>query len=284
MTAVLQALASGITLGLIYAGLGAGFSLVVATGRLFNLAHGEFVLVGGYILYLLTQTLGWPWLPALAASALGGALLGASLPLLVRRLPDRETGGLALTLGIAFLLQNFLLLGVTANYRILPGGYWFETVRLGSVGLSRAALAGGALAAAALMALDLWLRHTWTGMGLRAASQSRSAAASLGIGPRRMEWIAFMLGGAMAAGAGGLVLLTRFLTPGEGPSLTLVALAVALLARRPQVGALLTAGIALGLIESLATVLLGGGWREVVASGFILLWLMRRRQPVPAYA
>jgi len=284
VTAILQALASGITLGLIYAGLGAGFSLIVATGRLYNLAHGEFVLVGGYILYLLTPTLGWPWLPALAVSGLGGALLGAVLPPLIRRLPQREIGGLALTLGVAFILQNLLLLGATANYRILPGGYWFESLTLGPVGLSRATLAGAGIAAAALIALDLWLRYSWLGTALRAASQSRSSAASLGIPPGRMEWIAFVVGGAIAAGAGGLVLLTRFLTPAEGPALTLVALAVAFLARRPQAAMLMAAGIALGLTESLATVLLGGGWREVVASAFVILWLMRRAQPVTAYA
>ncbi len=284
MTALLQALASGITLGLIYAGLGAGFSMMVATGRLYNLAHGEFVLVGGYILYLLTQALGWPWLPALAVSGLGGALLGATLPPLIRRLPQREIGGLALTLGVAFILQNLLLLGATANYRILPGGYWFESLTFGPAGLSRATLAGAGIVAVALTALDLWLRYSWLGTALRAASQSRSGAASLGIPPGRMEWIAFVVGGAIAAGAGGLVLLTRFLTPSEGPALTLIALAVSFLARRPQAATLMAAGIALGLTESLATVLLGGGWREVVASAVVLLWLMRRTQPFTTYA
>jgi branched-chain amino acid transport system permease protein len=281
-TALLQALVSGIALGLIYAGLGAGFSLVAATGRLYNLAHGEFVLVGGYILYVLTETLGWPWPLALAASALGGALLGAALPPLVRRLPQREVDGLALTLGVAFILQNVLLLSATATYRIIPGEYWFETVTVGPVGLTRATLAAALMAMVALVALDLWLHLSWTGGGLRAASQSRSAAAALGIAPGRMEGIAFLVGGAIAASAGGLVLLTRFLSPGEGQALTLVALAVAFLARRPQAVALIGAGIALGVIESVATVLLGGGWREVVASGFVFLWVLLRPRPFPS--
>jgi branched-subunit amino acid ABC-type transport system permease component len=273
-----------VTLGLIYAGLGAGFSVVAATGRLYNLAHGEWVLVGGYALFLLTQTLGWPWLAALAVCAFVGALLGAALLPLVRRLPQREIGGLALTLGVAFILQNLLLLGATANYRILPGGFWFETVALGPVGLSRAALAGAMVAGASLIILDLVLRYSWTGAGLRAASQSSLAAASLGIAPGRMEWVAFLFGGAIAAVAGGLVLLTRYLTPGEGPALTLVALAVAFLARRPRALALMAAGVAFGVIESMATVLLGGGWREVLASAFIVLWLLLRRQPSVLYA
>ena len=63
---VLQAVASGLVLGLVYAGIGAGFSLIMATGRLMNLAHGEFVLVGGYILYVLCHGIGWPWPAALA--------------------------------------------------------------------------------------------------------------------------------------------------------------------------------------------------------------------------
>jgi branched-chain amino acid transport system permease protein len=284
VTAVLQALGSGVTLGLIYAGLGAGFSVVAATGRLYNLAHGEWILVGGYALFVLTQTLGWPWLAAVPVCAFLGALLGAALLPLVRRLPQREIGGLALTLGVAFILQNLLLLGATANYRILPGGFWFETVALGPVGLSRAALAGAAVAGVSLIILDLVIRYSWTGAGLRAASQSSLAAASLGIAPGRMEWVAFLFGGAIAAVAGGLVLLTRYLTPGEGPALTLVALAVAFLARRPRALALMAAGVAFGVIESMATVLLGGGWREVLASAFIILWLLLRRQPSLLYA
>jgi branched-chain amino acid transport system permease protein len=281
---LLQAVASGLALGLIYAGLGAGFSLIVSTGRLTNLSHGEFVLVGGYILYALCQGLGWPWPAALALTALGGALLGAALPPLIRRLPQREVDGLAMTLGVAFVLQNLLLLGATATYRVIPGGYWLQTVGIGPAVLSRVTLVAAGAAAAAIVGLDLWLHVSWTGSGLRAVSQSRPAAASLGIPPVRMEWVAFLAGGAIAAGAGGLVLLTRFLAPGEGPAWTLVALAVAFLAGRPQAGVLMAAGIALGVAESLATVLMGGGWREVVASGSVLLWLLVRGRTLLADA
>jgi branched-chain amino acid transport system permease protein len=279
---LLQAIASGIALGLIYAGLGAGLSLIMATGRLTNLSHGEFVLAGGYILYLLCHGIGWPWPAALALTALGGALLGAALPPLVRRLPQREVNGLALTLGVAFILQNLLLLGATATYRVIPGGYWLQMVELGPVVLSRVTLVAAGAAAAALVGLDIWLHVTWTGSGLRAVSQSRPAAASLGISPARMEWVAFLAGGAIAASAGGLVLLTRFLTPGEGPAWTLVALAVAFLAGRPRAAALAAAGVALGVAEALATVLAGGGWREVVSSGSVFVWLLVRRKTLLA--
>jgi branched-chain amino acid transport system permease protein len=281
---LLQAVASGIALGLIYAGIGAGFSLIVAAGRLTNLSHGQFVLAGGYILYVLCQGFGWPWPAALALAAVGGALLGAALPPLLRGLPEREVNGLALTLGVAFVLQNVLLLGATATYRVIPGGYWLQTVELGPVVLTRVTLLGAASAAAGLVVLDLWLRFSWTGLGLRAVAQSRPAAASLGISPPRMEWVAFLAGGAIAGCAGALVLLIRYLTPGEGPAWTLVALAVAFLAGRPRAGVLMAAGVAIGVVESLATVTLGGGWREVVASGAVLLWLLLRGKTLLADA
>jgi branched-chain amino acid transport system permease protein len=273
---LLQAAASGMALGLIYAGIGAGLSLIMATGRLTNLAHGQFVLAGGYILYVLCQEVGWPWPAAFAVSALAGALLGAALPPLLRRLPEREVNGLALTLGVAFVLQNVLLLSATATYRVIPGGYWLQSVELGPVVFARVTLVAAGAAAVALLGLDLWLHVTWTGLGLAAVAQSRPAAASLGISPARMEWVAFLVGGAIAGSAGALVLLTRFLSPGEGPAWTLVGLAVAFLAGRTRASALMAAGIALGVVESLATVLVGGGWREVVTSGSVLLWLLLR--------
>jgi branched-chain amino acid transport system permease protein len=275
-TVLLQAVASGIALGLIYAGIGAGFSLIVATGRLTNLSHGQFVLAGGYVLYVLCDGMGWPWPAGLALTVFVGALLGAALPPLVRRMPDREVNGLALTLGVAFLLQNLLLLTASATYRMIPGGYWLQTVAFGPVVLTRVTLVASGAAAAVLVGLDLWLRLTWTGLGLTAVAQSRRAAASLGISPRRMEWVAFLAGGAIASSAGALVLLTRFLSPAEGTAWTLVALAVAFLAGRPRAGVLMAAGVGLGVVESFATVLMGGGWREVVASGSILLWLLLR--------
>jgi branched-chain amino acid transport system permease protein len=273
---LLQAVASGIALGLLYAGIGAGFSLMQATARLMNLSHGQFVLLGGYVLYVLGQGTGWPWPLALACAAFGGALLAAVLPVLARRLREPETDGLAMTLGLAYILENLLLLGATASYRVIPGGSWLRTVELGPIVLTRAALVAAGSAAVALLGLDVWLRISWTGLGLAAVAQSRAAAASLGVPPRRMERVAFAIAGATAAASGGLVLLTRFLTPEEGPAWTLVGLAVALLAVRPRAGALMAAGIALGVVESVSTVLLGGGWREVVASGTVLLWLLVR--------
>jgi len=279
-----QALVSGIALGLVYAGIGAGLSLIVSAGRLTNLAHGEFVLAGGYVLYAVCHGLGLPWPAALSLAAAGGALLGALLPPLLHRLPDRDVDGLALTLGVAFVLQNLLLVGATATYRVLPGGDAFRTVDFGPVVLTRGTLLAALSAAAALAVLDLWLRVSWTGAGLRAVSQSRPAAASLGVSPGRMEWITFLAGGAIAASAGGLVLLTRFLTPGEGTAWTLVALAVALLAGRPTAGTLVAAGTALGVVESLATVLAGGSWREAVASGSVLVWLLVRGRTLLADA
>ncbi len=281
---LLQAVVSGLALGLIYAGVGAGFSLILSTGRLTNLAHGEFVLVGGYVLFLLCHGVGWPWPAALAAAALGGALLGAAFPPLLRRLPRREVDGLAFTLGVAFILQNLLLLGATATYRVIPGGFWLQTIDLGPVVLSRVTLLAAGAALVGLVALDLWLHVSWTGSGLRAVSQSRPAAASVGISPARMERVAFLTGGAIAAAAGGLVLLTRFLTPAEGSAWTLVALAVAFLGGRPQALALMAAGIAVGVAESLATVLAGGAWREVVAGGAVLLWLFIRGRTLLADA
>ncbi|MGE5344531.1 MAG: branched-chain amino acid ABC transporter permease [Acidithiobacillales bacterium] len=285
MSAVLlQAVVSGIALGLIYAGVGAGFSLVFSTGRLINLSHGEFVLMGGYILYVLCRGIGWPWPAGLAASAVVGAVLGVALPPLVRRLPDREIDGLAATLGVAFILQNLLLLWATATYRVIPGGYWLQAVGVGPVVLSRVTLVAAGAAAAAMAGLDLWLRLSWTGSGLRAVAQSPPAASSLGVSPARMEWVAFAVGGAVAGSAGGLVLLIRFLTPGEGPAWTLVALAVAFLGGRTRAVSLAGAGIALGILESLATALGGGGWREVVASGAVLLWLLTRERTLAADA
>ncbi len=283
-TVLLQAAASGIVLGAVYAGIGAGFSLVVATGRVANLSHGQFVLAGGYVLYVLCDAAGWPWPAALALTIFVGALLGAALPPLVRRMPDREVNGLVLTLGVAFLLQNLLLLAATATYRVIPGGYWLQTVALGPVVLTRVALVAAGAAVAILVGLDLWLRLTWTGLGLAAVAQSRLAAASLGVSPGRMEWVAFTTGGAIASSAGALVLLTRFLSPAEGPAWTLVALAVAFLAGRPRAGALMAAGVGLGVVESFATVLAGGAWREVVASGSILLWLLLRGKALLADA
>jgi len=196
-----QAVASGIALGLIYAGIGAGFSLIVATGRLTNLSHGQFVLAGGYVLYVLCDGMGWPWPAGLALTVFVGALLGAALPPLVRRMPDREVNGLALTLGIAFLLQNLLLLTASATYRVIPGGYWLQTVAFGPVVLTRVTLVASGAAAAILVGLQ-GSRPQWRRQDLASPGDCGEASGRAGSDPLRRSPASSRLRGACPARSG----------------------------------------------------------------------------------
>jgi ABC-type multidrug transport system fused ATPase/permease subunit len=142
---LLQAVASGIALGVIYAGLGAGFSLIMSTGRLTNLSHGEFVLVGGYILYFLCHGIGLrARIPTIPASALLRRVPHDPFALAVRHLTVRRNGTTVLT-NVDFAVEpgrilrvvgpngagkTSLLLAIAGRLPAAEGGIFFGDDRL----------------------------------------------------------------------------------------------------------------------------------------------------------
>lgn len=275
MELYLQIVVNGLALGSFYVLLTLGFSLIFGMTHAFNLAHGELVLLSGYLAYGLWKYAGLPFYWTIPACALVLPLATWALNRLLARLPDPfELHSLVLTFGLAILLQNLFLAGFSADFRlvVLPpkvfgGGGNFPVM----LTLNQALLL--ALSLAVVAAMYLWLHYTFPGQALRATIQNREAAALAGIRVARLRLGAFALGGVLIGLAGPLWAANMYLYPTGGTEATLIAIIITIAAGVGRTRALIFCGWLLGLAEAVGIWFWGSSWRELI-SALVLLGLL----------
>jgi branched-chain amino acid transport system permease protein len=275
MRIALQLLIAGFSLGSFYALIAMGFSIVFGVTHAFNLAHGEMVLFSGYLAYTLHKVCHLPLIatfPICMVFLLLGAIL---LHGLLKRLDEPfEMNTLVVTFGLALLLQNIILLGFSADYRLIPamdGG--LIHLPLADLTISKLQVLVIGLSLAATATIHLILRKTFLGKALRATIQDPEAAALAGIDVKSMNRIAFGLGGVFIGLAGPLYGQTTYLHPAGGAEATLIAIIVSIIAGVGRTRSILLGGWVLGLVESATALVLGSTWREGV-SALLLIGLL----------
>lgn len=276
MASLLQILASGLLTGALYAVIASGFALTFGAARVFNLSHGELVVIGGYLAYGLWSSFHLNPLFAVLPAALLVIPLALGLKQLLRLIGEPfELRALVLTFGVSLLLQSLMQGLFTSNYRLVTAGLE-ESVAIGPVSVSRGQLLAGGLALVLLAALSLFLNGTFLGKAMRAASFDQEAASLMGINPERVGLLALSLGGAMAGLVGPLFASFHYLTPAAGLDATLISLILTILGGVGRPSGLLVGGLTVGLAEALAVSLLGAQWREAVTSSLLLALFQRR--------
>jgi branched-chain amino acid transport system permease protein len=277
LAALGQALLSGALAGCFYALVALGFSIVLGVSRALNLAHGELVVLGGYVGYWLWTATGVS--PLLLAPVAAVALLPLALvwQWLLARIPEPvELNSLALTFGLGLLLQTAMRALWRSDYRLIADPMLAASIVVGPIhlNLGRVIVAAAALAAVAL----LWLGLTRTrhGRAVRASSIDAHAAALLGIDVDRARRTAFLIAGALAGGAGVLFATLHYLTPAAGVELTLIAIVLTIWAGVGRLRSVLAAGVVLGLVEAVGVGWAGPRWRETIVAALLLGSLLAR--------
>lgn len=274
---MLQSISSGVLTGTFYALIGSGFALVFGTGRVFNLAHGELLILGAYVGERLWVWAGVPPLLAMPVAALVPLALMACGPALLRRVGEPyELRALVASFGASLILQSLLLATFTGNYRLIVLDLWDRGIRVAGLEVTWGRLIVAAVSLGCLGLLHLTLTRTLFGKALRAASLDREAAWFLGVDVGRLDRQALALGGALAGLAGPFFASLRYVTPAGGLEVTLIALVLTIFVGVGRVGGLLLGGVLLGVAEAVAVFLAGAAWRELV-SVTLLLVLLRAR-------
>ena len=182
----------------------AGLAVIFGMMRVINLAHGEFMMLGGYAAILAEHHGVNIWVAILIVSPVAVGLIGMAVErVLIRRLYGRLVDSLLATWGLGLFLIGLVtaLLGDTTLGVTTPlGGIAIGEYRLG---LYSVFLIGVAIVLVA--AMHAVLRFTKLGLVARATMQDADTAATLGIDPRRVYSITFGIGSALAGLAGGLM-------------------------------------------------------------------------------
>ncbi|MBW1990519.1 MAG: branched-chain amino acid ABC transporter permease [Deltaproteobacteria bacterium] len=277
-----QIIVSGFYLGSFYALIALGFSLIFGVTHAFNLAHGELIILSGYLAYVLWkygQVSPYLSIPVCLAVMPGVALL---LHLLLQRLKAPfELNSLVVTFGLALFLQNAMLFAFSADYRLIHlGGSRIFQVPGTPISLTAGQLWVLSLSLAATGGVHWLLYGTFLGKALRAAIQDRQAALLAGINVTAMRRTAFLFGGMLIGLAGPLYALSMYLHPAAGLEPTLIAIVITIFAGVGRTRGILAGGWLLGVAESLAAFVLGTGWRELVSAVVLLSLLILKPQGI----
>ena len=201
----LSLLITGLILGIIYALMALGLTLIFSILNVINFAHGEFYMLGGYASYLILGVFtGIHPLLIVPISGLIVAGLGILFEIFFLRPMHEEQiarpaeYAVLVTFGLSFFLQN-LALAQFGPYPHAPRPFFEGSVDLGVVNVSADRLTASVLSLLLLGALLLIINKTWLGKALRAVSQDKQAAAVVGINPNAMNTVAFALGVGLAA-------------------------------------------------------------------------------------
>ena len=276
---LIQAL-NGLVIGVIYAVIAAGLTIIFSILKIVNFAHGEIYMMGGYFGYFVITLLGIPPIPAIAVAMLLAFALSVALertlltPLYSPTTERKGDYGILITFGISIFLRNIAII-LFGPFPLRPPSFFPGVLMVGDFVMTwdRVFAAGAGVALLGLLMVFL-SRSAW-GQALNAVSQSRESAAIVGINDRLVYTMAFGLGGAFAGAAGALVGPIYALTPSMGLQPDTQAFVIVILGGMGSVGGSIIAGLLIGVSESLFVALFPDPSRGLsYAQAFSLLVLM----------
>jgi branched-chain amino acid transport system permease protein len=280
--AFLQALSSGVLLGGLYAITALGLSLALGVLRLVNLAHGEWVVLGSYLGYVLLQTTGIdPLLGLFLILPLVAVLSFAVERVLLAPLRGAPPeAGLLTMFGLSVIAQNAFILVFTGNTRAIGRSYATSAFQIGSFSIPRIYFLSFVLALVVFGAVHVVIHRTAFGRQIRASAEDPEAAAVLGVPVDRVYAITLAIAGSCATIGGILSGIAFSFTPTTGTVHLLTGFTIVVLGGLGSVAGTLMGGIAIGVIESLGASIAGDGYRELIGLSVFLLFLGLRPQGI----
>jgi branched-chain amino acid transport system permease protein len=279
-----QTLVFGLFVGGIYGVAAVGLALVFGVLKVLNIAHGELMLLGGYVSFWAFTSLGIDPFASLAIVVPALFVFGLVLDRTVYRHIVRQAGeekiknSLLVSFGLALVIQNLALWLFSADERAIQVSYAGQSLDLLGVSLPYTRLASLLITFAIVLGLHLFMHRTDSGKAILATAEDWESAELAGINTQRVYMFTFALGASLAAVAGTLVTVTYGVAPGVGLIWTLKALIVVVLAGTGSILGAFPAGLLLGLVEALSGAFIGPSYRELVGLAIFLLVLVLRPQ------
>lgn len=268
---------AGIGSGGLYALTGLAFVMIYKATKVVNLAIGEMLMLGAYLMFGIASNLGWPVWVAIVAAIIGSGLGGAIVERLAIRpmLGESPISVFMVTVGLSSVMIGLVELIWTADQQRLPEFMPSDPVMLGEAFIPPK-LFYGFLVAAALILIALAVFRFWRGgVALRATASDQAAAYSVGINVPRVFSLAWIAAAMIAAIAGIVVGSIGGLSSSMGV-FGLSVLVVVIVGGLDSVLGALVAGLGIGLLEALAGGYLGGEYKLLATFSTLILVLMVR--------
>ena len=252
MEIIFSTLINGLSLGGIYAMIALGYTMVYGIAKMLNFAHGDVIMVGGYLIYVFMATKN-PLLAILLA-VVGCMILGITIEKVAYK-PLRGASPLAVlitAIGVSYLLQSLaqIIFG-SANKMVTV--YEFGAVKLFGATIQISALVTLGVTVVVMTLLTLFVKYTRVGRAMIAVSEDRAAAQLMGIDVNAIITITFAIGSALAALAGLFYLLKApAVSNAMGAMPGIKAFTAAVIGGIGSIPGAMLGGILLGIVESIS--------------------------------
>ena len=252
MELIFSTVINGLSLGGIYAMIALGYTMVYGIAKLLNFAHGDIIMVGGYIIYVFLATKN-PIL-AIVMAVIGCVILGICIEKVAYK-PLRGASPLAVlitAIGVSNLLQSLAQI-IFGSAPKMATVYDFGVIKMCGATIQISSLVTLGVTFVVMVALTMFVKYTRIGRAMIAVSEDRSAAQLMGINVNSIITITFAIGSALAALAGMFYLLKApsvSSTLGAMPGIK--AFTAAVIGGIGSIPGAMLGGILLGMIESIS--------------------------------
>ena len=282
MLVLVQAVVNGLQIGLIYALVAVGLTLIWGLMEMINFAHGELMMWGMFAAWFLATMFRLDPLVTMIPIGLAFYFVGVGV---YRGLMSRVQRGdvftqIFATFGLLLFMQNMAVATFTSNYRFLSNtaltALFGGSVRAGGLVLSVPQLAGGAIALVLFVVLFVLIDRTEIGLAIQATSEDREAAALMGIGASQMYALVWGIGAALVAISGVIVANFFAIFPQVGLPFTLLAYAIVAMGGFGSIPGTLVAALFVGVVEAVTALYLPPAFKDAfVFASYLFLGLFR---------
>ncbi len=280
MVSFLSYFVNAISLGSVYALIALGYSMVYGIAKMLNFAHGDIIMIGGYISFCILQYLEWPFWAAILGAILTCTVLGVTIERIAYK-PLRAATSLAVlitAIGMSYILQNGAQLIWSSNPKVFADNFSALDFTLfdGELKISGAVAVTVITNIVIMVLLTLFTAKTRMGKAMRCVSEDKGAAQLMGINVNMTISVTFAIGSALAAIAG-ILYCSRYgkLNPTTGAMPGIKAFTAAVLGGIGSIPGAFIGGMLLGLIEIIGNVIAPELCDALVFSVLIIMMMFK---------
>jgi branched-chain amino acid transport system permease protein len=273
-------LINGISLGSVYAIIALGYTMVYGIAKMLNFAHGDIIMVGGYVVLTIVSTMGYPPMVGVLAAVVACTVLGVVVERVAYRPLRNASSSLAVlitAIGVSYLLQNIALLIFGADTKSFTSVVPVPAVTLagGSLIISGETIVTILACIVIMIGLTLFVNRSKPGQAMLAVSEDRGAAQLMGINVNGTIALTFAIGSALAAIAS-VLLCSAYpsLTPYTGAMPGIKAFVAAVFGGIGSIPGAMIGGILLGIIEILAKAYISSQMADAIVFGVLIVILL----------
>ncbi|MCM1121566.1 MAG: branched-chain amino acid ABC transporter permease [Eubacterium sp.] len=272
-------LINGISLGSVYALIALGYTMVYGIAKMLNFAHGDVIMIGGYVVFVTVSGMGLNPLVAIIISMAACTVLGVTIERIAYR-PLRGASPLAVlitAIGVSYLLQNVALLVFGSDTKAFTNVVPFANLELfdGQLVIKSVTIVTVIVNIVIMVGLTLFVKKTKIGRAMTAVSEDKGAAQLMGINVNGTIAITFAIGSSLAAIAG-VLLCSAYpaLTPYTGSMPGIKAFVAAVFGGIGSIPGAFIGGILLGVIENLSKAYISSQLSDAIVFSILIIVLL----------